>query len=278
MAYISSPSNPRIGRLRDLHTTRGRKNHGLFLMEGPHLLEALLDAAVPLHEVYYQPSALQRTARGRLLLDRLLHATDLSQQQLIEVSERVLAAVSDVQTSQGVVSVLSCDTFSAEQVRKRRAPAIRPALLILDGLADPGNMGAILRTALAANAAGVLLTPDCVDHFSPKVVRAAAGAHIALPIEADMTWPVIAERVAAHSPGRVLLAEAGSPHLYYEQDLKQPFALIIGNEAHGPSQQARSLATLTISIPLSDGVESLNAAMATGIILYEAVRQRQAAT
>jgi TrmH family RNA methyltransferase len=247
-------------------------------MEGPHLLEALLDAAVPLHEVYYQPEVLQRTARGRLLLDRLLHGADLSEQQLIEVSERVLAAVSDVQTSQGVVSVLSRDAFNVEQVRRRRAQAARPALLILDELADPGNMGTILRTALAANVAEVLLTPNCVDHLSPKVVRAAAGAHIALPIEADMTWPAIAERVAQHSPGHVLLAEAGSPHLYYEQDLKQPFALIIGNEAHGPSQEARSLATLTISIPLSNGVESLNAAMATGIILYEAVRQRQTTT
>jgi TrmH family RNA methyltransferase len=278
MAFISSPSNPRIGRLRDLHTTRGRKNHGLFLMEGPHLLEALLDAAMPLHEVYYQREVLQRTARGRLLLDRLLHAADLSQQQLVEVSERVLAGVSDVQTSQGVVCVLSCDAFNVEQVRQRRAPAARPALLILDELADPGNMGAILRTALAADVAIVLLTPNCVDHLSPKVVRAAAGAHIVLPIEADMTWSAIEARVAAHSPRRVLLAEAGSPHLYYEQDFKQPFTLIIGNEAHGPSHEARSLATLTITIPLRNGVESLNAAMAAGIILYEAVRQQQTST
>jgi TrmH family RNA methyltransferase len=73
---------------------------------------------------------------------------------------------------------------------------------------------------------------------------------------------------------RVLLAEAGSPHIYYEQDLKTPFALIIGNEAQGPSLEAQALATLTISIPLANGVESLNAAIATGIILYEAVRQR----
>ncbi len=74
---------------------------------------------------------------------------------------------------------------------------------------------------------------------------------------------------------RVFLAEAGSPHLYFEQDLRQPFALIIGNEAHGSSQEARKLATMSISIPLANGVESLNAAMATGIVLYEALRQRR---
>jgi TrmH family RNA methyltransferase len=110
-------------------------------------------------------------------------------------------------------------------------------------------------------------------------VRAAAGAHVSLPVEANLPWPAIRQKVAAHCGNvanvpRVLLAEAGSPHIYYEQDLKTPFALIIGNEAQGPSQEAQALATLTISIPLANGVESLNAAIATGIILYEAVRQR----
>jgi TrmH family RNA methyltransferase len=121
----------------------------------------------------------------------------------------------------------------------------------------------------------VLLTANCVDCYSPKVVRAAAGAHVALPIEVNLPWTAIAQKVVAHCAGvpRVLLAEAGSSHIYYDQDLKTPFALIIGNEAQGPSQEARALATLTITIPLANGVESLNAAMAAGIILYEGVRQ-----
>jgi TrmH family RNA methyltransferase len=150
-------------------------------------------------------------------------------------------------------------------------------LLILDELADPGNMGTILRTALAADVAEVLLTPGCVDCFSPKVVRAAAGAHIALPLATDLSWETIAERINSHcrEERRVLLAEAESSHLYYQQDLRRPFALIVGNEAHGPSPEARGLASLAISIPLANGVESLNAAMAAGIILYEAVRQSQ---
>jgi TrmH family RNA methyltransferase len=136
-------------------------------------------------------------------------------------------------------------------------------------------MGTILRTALAADVHAVLLTANSVDCYSPKVVRAAAGAHIKLPIEANLTWPVISEKVAEHCGNvqRVFLAEAGSPHFYYEQDLTTPFALIIGNEAQGPSSEARELATHTITIPLANNVESLNAAMATGIILYEAVHQ-----
>jgi TrmH family RNA methyltransferase len=277
MPLITSPHNPRISKLQDLHTTRGRKKSGLFLMEGPNLLEVLLNAEVVPQEIYYQPELLSRTPKGRSLLSRLLHSSTLPAEQLVQVSERVIEALGEVQTSQGVISVLPLAAFSPTLVRARRpaAQSRRPALLILDDLADPGNMGTILRTALAADVDAVLLTPNCVDCYSPKVVRAAAGAHVALPIETDLSWSTIAERVAAHCANapHVLLAEAGSPHMYFEQDLIAPFALVIGNEAHGPSREARALATIQISIPLANGVESLNAAMATGIVLYEAVRQ-----
>nr|BBH89571.1 rRNA methyltransferase [Thermosporothrix sp. COM3] len=273
MTFLSSPSNPRITRLQSLHTTRGRKKTGLFLMEGPHLLAALLDAQLLPQEVYYHPALLERTPEGRDLLQRILRL--LPQQRLFEVSERVIEAIGETQTSQGVVCVLAMADFAPEPVRERRAGGKRPALLILDNLADPGNMGTILRTALAADVETVLLTPECVDYFNPKVVRAAAGAHLLLPVQHNMSWDAITEAVQQHCGGRVLLAEAGSAQMYYDLDLAQPFALVIGNEAHGPSAEARQRATESISIPLASGVESLNAAMATGIILYEAVRQRR---
>jgi len=246
-------------------------------MEGPHLLEVLLDIAIIPAEVYYQPALLARTAQGRALLHRLLHTRALPADSQVEVSERVIESMSETQTSQGVISLLSLSAFSPQHTRARRPASSRPALLILDGVADPGNMGTIMRTALAADVAEVLLTPDCVDYFSPKVVRSAAGAHVALPVAVDQAWDAIEERIASHCRGerRVLLAEAGSPHRYFEQDLRSPFALITGNEAHGPSPEARKRATTTVSIPLANNVESLNVAMATGIILYEAVRQSQ---
>ncbi len=277
MVVISSPTNPRIRALQHLHTTRGRKKSGLFLMEGPHLLEALLDAQLAPHEVYYQPELLQRTGAGQKLLERLLQSSLSGQERVIEVSERVIEAIGEAQTAQGVVCVVPAAAFAVEQTRKRREKRRRPALLILDDLADPGNMGTVLRTALAADVDRVLLTAKCVDYFSPKVVRAAAGAHIALPVMTDLSWPAIAELVKLHCAAeqRVLLAQAGSSSVYYAQDLTRPFALIVGNEAHGPSPEARALATLAVSIPLANHVESLNAAMAAGIILYEAVRQKE---
>ena len=162
-------------------------------MEGPHLLEALLDAQLLPEEVYYHPAALQRTPEGTTLLQRVAATTELSQHhRLIEVSERVMETLSDVQTAQGVVSVLPIAALRVDLVAARRPVAQRPALLILDDIADPGNMGTILRTALAADVERVLLTPHCVDCYNPKVVRSAAGAHIALPIECELSWEKIA--------------------------------------------------------------------------------------
>ncbi|HLG78819.1 MAG TPA: RNA methyltransferase [Ktedonobacteraceae bacterium] len=275
MTLITSPANPRISLLRTLQTSRGRKKNELFLMEGLHLLEVLLDARLLPQEIYYQPALMQRTPQGSVLLVRMLGVFAGMPERLIEVSERVIEAISEVQTSQGVVCVLPLTALQAANVQARRLPRSRPVLLLLDSISDPGNMGTLLRTALAADVEMVLLTPGSVDYYSPKVVRAAAGAHVALPVAIDVSWSTIAEHVARHCQGspRVYLADAGSPHLYYEQDFVQPCVLVIGNEAHGPSSEARALATLPISIPLANGVESLNAAMAGGIILYEAVRQ-----
>ncbi len=277
MARITSLANPRVAHIRDLHTARGRKKSGLLLMEGPHLFAALLASELLPQEVYYQPELLQRTPEGRELLARLLHApASWSQVALFEVGERVAEALSDAQTSQGVLCVVTADLFEPQRLLARRPERDRPPLLVLDDLADPGNMGTILRAALAADVEEVLLTPHCVDYYSPKVVRAAAGAHLALPVWTNLSWSAIEERVTRHcgtSGERVFVADAGSPQPYYAENLAQPFALIIGNEAHGSSQQARALARRTISIPLANNVESLNAAMAAGIILFEAVRQ-----
>src|SRR6266704_1944826 len=106
MTLITSPGNPRISKLRDLHTTRGRKKSGLFLMEGIHLLEALLDAGIVPQEVYYQAEVLQHSAKGRVLFARLMYDSGISHEGLVEVNERVMQALGDVQTTPGVVCCL----------------------------------------------------------------------------------------------------------------------------------------------------------------------------
>src|SRR4051812_22334622 len=168
-------------------------------MEGPHLYAALIAANILPNEIYFSPELLQRTPEGRTLLASLLYPSQaLTKVLLAEVSERVAASLTEAQTSQGILCVVSTQLLHPERLREQRTPTRRPALLVLDDIADPGNLGTILRTALAADVEEVLLTPHSVDCYSPKVMRSAAGAHVALPVWTDMAWPAIEERITQH--------------------------------------------------------------------------------
>jgi len=135
---------------------------------------------------------------------------------------------------------------------------------------NPGNLGAILRTALAAGVEQVLLAPGTVDVSNPKVVRAAMGAHLRLPVAA-LRWEAIAEAVTGCD---VWMAAASGETVYTAVDWTQPVALIVGGEAAGAGERARALAQGHVSIPMTAGVESLNTAVATAAILFEAAQQR----
>jgi RNA methyltransferase, TrmH family len=143
-------------------------------------------------------------------------------------------------------------------------------LLVLDEISTPGNLGTMLRTAAAAGADGVLLGPGCVDLYNPKVVRGSMGAHLRLPAHSQ-SWDEIAQTVQRM---QVWLATVQAERAYTAVNWQPPSALIIGSEATGASEAARQLATGSITIPMHAATESLNAAMAAGIILFEAVRQR----
>jgi TrmH family RNA methyltransferase len=145
-------------------------------------------------------------------------------------------------------------------------------ILVLDAIQDPGNMGALLRSAEAVGVAEVLGASGTVDVYSPKVVRAAMGAHMRLAITQDLSWDAIAERLALVD--QVYAADAAATMPYFAADWRQPSALIIGNEAHGLSDNARALARSPIGIPMHGRAESLNAAVAGSVILFEALRQR----
>ena len=273
---ITSPSNPKVALLRSLQSPKGRAGERAFLVEGPHVLGAALDADVFPFLLLYDPETLERTAEGRALLERIVQEAAGGQTEALEGTARVLAHASDTQTPQGVVGAVSLDEVTPERLRARRRGRFRPLLLALDELADPGNLGTILRSALAADVDEVLLTRGCVDPYNPKVVRAAAGVHFHLPILPQQSWEQIAGRlVGAPKTAQTLVAEAGGQRPYYDVDLTLRTALIIGNEARGPSAEARRLATGSVSIPMWNGVESLNAAIAASILLFEAARQQR---
>lgn len=272
---ITSPSNPRVAALRALHTAKGRAEAGAFLLEGPHLLAAALDAGLRPSLVLYDPEALGRTPAGRDLVGRVA-ALGVEGVEALEAAPAAIARAADTQAPQGIVAALPAGEVDPDRVRGRRRGRPRPVVLLLDALADPGNMGTLLRSALAADVDEVWLSEGCADPLAPKVVRSASGADFHLPVRAGLSWDEIAARVAgAPRVRQVLLAEATSAQPYDHFDLTQRTVLIVGNEAHGPSRQARALATARVSIPMWNHVESLNAAVAASVILFEAGRQRR---
>jgi TrmH family RNA methyltransferase len=144
--------------------------------------------------------------------------------------------------------------------------------LVLDGVRDPGNAGALLRSAAAAGVQVAIFGPDCVDPFNAKVLRAGMGSHFRLPLRVCPRWPQV--RQVLGDTMQLYLAEAEAAKSYDAVDWRQPCGLIVGGEAAGAGSEAQS-AAIAIAIPMQRAVESLNAAVAGSIILFEAARQRR---
>ncbi len=253
---ITSTRNEWVKYVRSLARRRVRQQEGRFVVEGTRLVDEVARAGI-------RPALVLCTEEwaGSAAGQRLLPLLRPAGEGDWLVSERVLAACADTQTPAGVLVV----------VPFLHLPPRQGLILILDGLRDPGNLGTILRSAEAAGAGRVLLAPSTVDPYNPKVVRGAMGAHFRLPV-ACLDWTAIAEQVSRRA---VWLAEADGDVAYDAVDWTQLSALIVGGEAAGAGEEAAALATGRVSIPMARGVESLNAAMAATVILFEAARQRQ---
>jgi TrmH family RNA methyltransferase len=253
---ITSTSNPTVKWLRSLQSRRrAREQERLFIIEGLRLAREALASALPASLVLYtEDFALE----NQEILDAFTHAGAESK----EVSVSVMASVSDTETPQGLLVVLP-------------EPALKPPsapsfCVIADRLADPGNLGTLLRTSWAAGVDLVMITEGSVDPFNPKVVRGAMGAHFKLPLQL-----VPAEQAATLLPHlKFFLAEARSGLPYYSADWRGEVGLIVGAEATGPQTALRDLAHAPVHIPMAQGVDSLNAAIAAAVILFEAARQR----
>ena len=255
---ITSIQNPLVKEVRRLHSSKGRRDQQLFLLEGTHLLEEACAAKYPLATVCCTPEWLE--ARGKLW-EQIVSLADRTEL----VSAKVLEAIATTVQPDGII---------ATAPRTATQPAQISTLgVALETIQDPGNLGAIVRTAAAANADGLLLSADSADVDHPKVLRASAGAWFKLPIA--VTPDLTAEVSGYKNRGMQILATVADASLtYWEVDLRVPTLIVLGNEGSGLSAQLRSLADRQIQIPLSRGVESLNVSIASALILYEAQRQR----
>lgn len=260
MITIGSTSNPKVKFVRSLARRRVRQQEGCFAIEGRRLVQDALQAGVR-PRMAFVTEAFEDSPEGAALAANLRAAS----REFYGASPSVMETLSDTVTPQGVVAVVDFPQWPEPSAPKRLA-------LILDGWRDPGNLGTALRTAEAAGADWVALTEGTVDPFSPKVVRAGMGAHFRLPVFADWRWSEI-RRILRSVP--VYLADAAASLAYDDVDWTRPSALVVGGEAHGVRDAARQTGATEIAIPMAGQVESLNAAMAAGIIMMEAARQRR---
>lgn len=258
---ITSAHNPKIIRIRDLQAhSQARREAGAFVVEGVRLVEEALTAGWPAEWVLYTEEIGER---GR----RVVEGYQIQGAPVEAVTPQVMKAASDTRSPQGILAVLTLGGLPL--------PAQVDFVFIPDGVRDPGNLGSMLRTAAGAGVQGVVLPPGTADAFAPKVLRAGMGAHFRMPVYA-LSW----EGIAAYLDQarlRVYLADAQGGQPYHRTDWQIPLALIIGGEAEGAGAQAQHLAHTRVHIPMPGRVESLNAAAAAAILLFEAARQRSPA-
>lgn len=265
---LTSPHNSRFTRVRALLEKRkAREDEQAFVVEGVRLVEEALASG-------WQPELVLYSAK---LAERGQQVVEGFRQQGAEVWEiaaSLMDALTGTETAPGLLAVLPMRTLPL--------PEDLNFVLITDNLRDPGNLGTLLRSAAAAGAQAALLSPGTTDAFAPKVLRAGMGAHFRLPIR-HLSWDAISDLCGKPGepqgkplpPLRVFLAEAARGEPCWNADLRQPLALMVGSEAEGASPEALKLADAFINIPMPGQSESLNAAAAASILLFEIVRQRR---
>jgi RNA methyltransferase, TrmH family len=251
-----------ISTIRDLHRRRARERRALTLAEGVRLIEEALAAGIAVRGAAIAPG-LEATPRGRALEQRLRHGGV----PIEEVSDDLLRQLADTEQPQGIVAIVEPPTWTLADL----AVGSRGVVLVLDGVQDPGNVGALARAALGLGACGLVALPGTADLHSPKALRGSMGAlfrlrSVSVELTAFLAW--------ARGAGIQLWTTAadGMPVGAVRRD--GAVALIVGNEGAGIQPELAAAASRSVAVPLGGGVESLNVAVAAGIILYEVTRDR----
>ncbi len=260
---ITSTSNGKVKQIVQWQSkAKERRKDGIFLAEGVKMFgEAPIEW---ISEVYVSSKLLAQLAQETEVCEKL-HRVGFE-----EVSEEVFAKISDTQTPQGILTVLRQPVYQLSQLTE----GDNPLLVVLEDLQDPGNLGTIIRTGEGAGITGVIMSKQTVDIFNPKVIRATMGSVYRVPFvyveDLQDTLKLLHGRgihtYAAHLQGKE----------YYDSfSLTEPTAFLIGNEGNGLSRQVADAAEHYLKIPMEGQVESLNAAVATALLMYEAHRQRK---
>ena len=260
---IRSRGNPLVKRLRALKQQGAGE---VLLVEGPRLLAEAMAAGVTLVEAAASPRLLRRPG-GRDLLSALEARCPV---RLLD--DDLLDSLAEVEASQGLLALARRPVFD-----EARLLAGRPLVLVAVGVQDPGNVGALLRTAEAAGATGAYLTGGSADPFAWKALRGSMGSAFRLPHFRVRATGAVVERLRA--AGLRLVGTGASAALAYDQaDLRGPLALFLGSEGSGLPDEVQRALDARVTVPMAPDVESLNVAVAAGVLLFEAARQRRPRT
>lgn len=262
---VQSKQNARLKELRRALSAGGRKSAGLVGIEGPNLVEEALRANLRIQCIFAGDGLQSWVARLPLS----------SEIEVIVVPMGILTSILATETPQPIAALAEPPKWKWSNLFVPGRGA-SPLLVVLAGLQDPGNLGTILRAAEAFGATGVVSLPGTVNEWNPKSVRASAGSVFRLPtlsVAADECFARLREAGVT-----VLTTELRDGTPAHHVDLTRPTAVLIGNEGNGVPEDLAKQADGSITIPCPGSVESLNAAMAAGILLYEASRQRSAQT
>jgi RNA methyltransferase, TrmH family len=275
MERISSRQNAIVKRFRDLarasRTVASAGHSAEVLLDGEHLVQEALACDIPVEIAAFSDKHL-----SNVLSPVARIAKDVKKRggRVLTVSEQVLAAMSPVQHSSGVVAIARARPTDVRVVMATVTDL--PLVLVLAGLQDPGNVGAIIRAAAAFGASGVVAIEGSANPFSWKALRGAMGGTFRIPIAARGSLSEVVASAAELGVRLVAAVPRGGTPLP-ELDLRKPTAIVLGGEGAGVPHTTMAAVQETVTIPMQAPVESLNVAIAAALILYEATRQRQVA-
>lgn len=258
---VTSLTNPLVKDIRALHQKKDRDAAGLFLAEGQKLVRDALDGGWPIHTLVYATGALESAATGEIAA----HAK-ASGGTVLEVSRAVLEKITRRDNPQAMVGVFR------QRVAKAEAIGRAGIWIALDRIRDPGNLGTIIRTADAAGIAGVALIGASCDPFSVETVRATMGSIFHVPVARTGEEHVVA--LAGQGEINLLGTHLTRASIdYREADYREPLVLLMGNEQQGLSEPLAAACGQLVRIPMLGKADSLNLAVSTGLMVYEALRR-----
>ena len=249
---IESNQNKIIKEVNSLKAKKERDKTGLFILEGKRLVDEIPNS----WEIKY-------------LLKAESYSEDINFENVYTVKDSLFEKISETVNPQGILAVCHIKEFDVTNVDYSNSPFF----VVLENVTDPGNMGTLIRTADAAGADGIFLSKGCVDIYNPKVIRATMGSIFHLPIYRNLNLMDLMED-SKNNNVKTLAAHLKGTSTPYKVDMTTACAVIIGNEANGLSDEISEMASDLVKIPMPGKAESMNAGIAGGILIYEAVRQR----